>query len=65
MRRGVSSAAGLGARYSRKRGNGAAFSFVDGQMVPLQFEKMLNPQTGRFQVRKVNVDGDAYECACH
>jgi len=34
-------------------------------MVPLQFEKMLNPQTGRFQVRKVNVDGEAYECACH
>ncbi len=44
---------------------GAAFSFVDGQMLPLQLEKMLNPQTGRFQVRKVNVDGDAYECACH
>lgn len=44
---------------------GAVISFVDGKMVPLQFEKMLNPQTGRFQVRKVNVDGEAYECACH
>ncbi len=44
---------------------GAVISFVDGKMVPLQFEKMLNPQTGRFHVRKVNVDGEAYECACH
>lgn len=44
---------------------GAIISFEDGKMVPLQFEKMLNPQTGRFQVRKVNVDGESYECACH
>lgn len=26
---------------------------------------MLDPKTGRFQVRKVNVDGESYECACH
>jgi 6-phosphofructokinase 1 len=44
---------------------GAIISFADGKMVPLQFEKMLNPQTGRMQVRKVNVDGESYECACH
>ncbi|MEK7706994.1 MAG: 6-phosphofructokinase, partial [Verrucomicrobiota bacterium] len=44
---------------------GAVISFVNGKMVPLEFEKMLNPQTGRFQVRKVNVEGEAYECACH
>jgi 6-phosphofructokinase 1 len=44
---------------------GAIISFVDGKMIPLQFEKMLNPQTKRMQVRKVNVDGEAYECACH
>jgi 6-phosphofructokinase len=44
---------------------GAVISFVDGKMIPLQFEKMLNPETGRFQVRKVNVDGESYECACH
>jgi 6-phosphofructokinase 1 len=42
---------------------GAIISFIDGKMVPLEFEKMLNPQTGRFNVRKVNVDGEAYECA--
>jgi ATP-dependent phosphofructokinase / diphosphate-dependent phosphofructokinase len=44
---------------------GAVISFVNGEMLPLQFEKMLNPQTGRFQVRKVNVDGESYECAVH
>ena len=44
---------------------GAIISFDDGKLVPLQFEKMLNPQTGRMQVRKVNVEGEAYECACH
>src|SRR5437667_2409723 len=44
---------------------GSVVSFNDGKMVPLPFEKMLNPETGRMQVRKVNVDGEAYECACH
>src|SRR5437773_599910 len=44
---------------------GAIISFEDGKMVPLQFEKMLNPETNRMQVRRVNVDGEAYECARH
>ncbi|MGA4579577.1 diphosphate--fructose-6-phosphate 1-phosphotransferase [Limisphaera sp. VF-2] len=44
---------------------GAIISFIDGKMVPLPFDKMLNPETGRFNVRKVNVDGEAYECALH
>ena len=26
--------------------------------------EMLDPKTGRMQNRKVNVDGEAYECAC-
>jgi ATP-dependent phosphofructokinase / diphosphate-dependent phosphofructokinase len=42
---------------------GAIISFVDGRMVPLPFDKMLNATTGRMNVRKVNVDGEAYECA--
>jgi 6-phosphofructokinase 1 len=42
---------------------GAIISFIDGKLVPLQFEKMLDPKTGRFTVRKVNVDGETYECA--
>jgi len=44
---------------------GAIVSFNDGKMVPLPFDKMLDPETKRMQVRKVNVDGEAYECACH
>lgn len=44
---------------------GAIVSFEDGKMVPLQFEKMLDPETRRMTVRRVNVDGEAYECACH
>jgi len=44
---------------------GAIISFEDGKMMPLPFEKMLDPKTGRFQVRKVNVEGESYECACH
>jgi 6-phosphofructokinase 1 len=43
---------------------GAIISFVDGKMNPLPFDKMLDPKTGRMQNRKVNVDGEAYECAC-
>jgi 6-phosphofructokinase 1 len=33
-------------------------------MNPLPFDQMLDPKTGRMQNRKVNVDGEAYECAC-
>ena len=44
---------------------GAIVSFEDGALVPLPFEKMLNPETKRMTVRRVNVDGEAYECACH
>jgi 6-phosphofructokinase 1 len=43
---------------------GAIISFVDGKMNPLPFANMLDPKTGRMQNRKVNVDGEAYECAC-
>lgn len=43
---------------------GAIISFVDGKMTPLPFEKMLDPKTKRMQNRKVNVDGEAFECAC-
>jgi 6-phosphofructokinase 1 len=42
---------------------GAIISFIDGKLNPLEFSTMLNPKTGRFNVRKVNVDGETYECA--
>ena len=44
---------------------GAIISFANGSLVPLQFEDLLNPKTGRVNVRKVNVTGESYECACH
>jgi 6-phosphofructokinase 1 len=42
---------------------GAIISFVGGRMEPLPFETMLNPVTRRMLPRKVDVDGEAYECA--
>jgi len=42
---------------------GAIISFVEGRMQPLPFLEMLNPVTKRMKTRKVDVDGEAYECA--
>jgi 6-phosphofructokinase 1 len=42
---------------------GAIISFVGGHMEPLRFTDMINPETKRMQTRKVNVEGEAYECA--
>jgi 6-phosphofructokinase 1 len=44
---------------------GAIISFVGGRMEPLPFESMINPKTGRMQPRKVDVQGESYECARH
>jgi 6-phosphofructokinase 1 len=42
---------------------GAIISLLQGRMEPLPFHTMLDPKTKRMQVRKVNVDGEGYECA--
>jgi 6-phosphofructokinase 1 len=42
---------------------GAIISFVGGRMVPLPFDQMINTSTGRMTTRRVDVDGEAYECA--
>jgi 6-phosphofructokinase 1 len=42
---------------------GAIISLVGGHLEPLPFEQMINPKTGRMLPRKVNVDGEGYECA--
>jgi 6-phosphofructokinase 1 len=42
---------------------GAIISFVGGHMDPLPFADMIDPETKRLQTRRVNVDGEAYECA--
>jgi 6-phosphofructokinase 1 len=42
---------------------GAIISFVEGRLRPLPFEELINPNTGRMRPRKVDVGGEAYECA--
>jgi 6-phosphofructokinase 1 len=43
--------------------HGAIISFVAGRLNPLPFEELIVPTTGRMKPRKVNVDGETYECA--
>ena len=42
---------------------GAIITFVGGRMQPLPFDQLINPATGRMPARKVDVGGEAYECA--
>jgi 6-phosphofructokinase 1 len=42
---------------------GAIISFVGGHLQPLPFPEMIDPVTKRMLPRKVDVDGEAYECA--
>ncbi len=42
---------------------GAIISFVDGRLLPLPFEDMIDPKTSRMKPRKVNVDGEGFLCA--
>ncbi|MSR30712.1 MAG: 6-phosphofructokinase [Gemmataceae bacterium] len=42
---------------------GAVISLVGGRLDPIPFEKILDPVTKRMQTRKVDVDGEGFECA--
>jgi 6-phosphofructokinase len=42
---------------------GALISFTAGRMKPLPFAELIVPTTGRMRPRKVEVEGEAYECA--
>jgi 6-phosphofructokinase 1 len=42
---------------------GAIVTFLDGGMQPLPFEQVIVPASGRMKPRKVNVEGEAYDCA--
>jgi ATP-dependent phosphofructokinase / diphosphate-dependent phosphofructokinase len=42
---------------------GAIVSFVAGHLNPLPFADLIVPETGRMRPRKVNVEGESYECA--
>jgi 6-phosphofructokinase len=43
--------------------HGAIISYVGGHMEPLPFDRMLDPETKRMATRRVNVDGEGYQCA--
>lgn len=42
---------------------GAVISLVDGRLEPIPFETMINPATSRMLPRRVDVNGEGYECA--
>ncbi|MSR51691.1 MAG: 6-phosphofructokinase [Gemmataceae bacterium] len=42
---------------------GAIISFVDGKMIPLKFEDMIDKETQRMRARKVNVESESFMCA--
>lgn len=42
---------------------GAIISFLEGRLVPLKFEDMINPKTQRMRPRLVDVTSETYECA--
>jgi 6-phosphofructokinase 1 len=44
---------------------GAVMSLVGGRLISQPFNKIMNPQTQRMLPRKVDVDGETYECARH
>jgi len=50
-------------RSEASKSTGAVISFVEGGMRPLPFGDMIDPATGRMRIRRVNIDGEAYECA--
>jgi 6-phosphofructokinase 1 len=50
-------------RSEESKKHGAIISLVGGRLDPVPFEKMINPQTGRMLPRKVDVNGEGYECA--
>jgi 6-phosphofructokinase len=43
--------------------HGAIISFVDGRLMPIPFEEMIDPRTQRMKPRKVNVESESFLCA--
>ncbi|MBI3267460.1 MAG: 6-phosphofructokinase [Planctomycetes bacterium] len=50
-------------KFLLEGGSGAMINLVGGRMVPLWFEEMLDPTTGRTRVRLVDTNTEAYEVA--
>jgi 6-phosphofructokinase 1 len=51
------------AKYLIKGGSGAMVTVQQGKFVPIKFEDMLDPATGRTRVRMVDVDTESYKIA--
>ncbi len=50
-------------KFLLEGGSGAMITLVGGKMVPLWFDEMLDPITGRTRVRLVDINTEAYEVA--
>ncbi len=50
-------------RYLLDGGSGAMITVQGGQVVPIALKKMVDPETGKMQVRLVDVDSDSYHVA--
>ena len=51
------------ARYVLAGGNAAMISMQAGQFIPIPFEKLIDPETGRASVRLVDIDSSRYRIA--
>ena len=52
------------ARYVIDGGDRALISMQRGQFVPVPFDKIMDPTTGRMRVRMVDIESDRYKIAC-
>jgi len=50
-------------RYLLSGGSGAIVSIVRGKVIPLAFEELADPTTGRLRIRQVDIDSDSYKVA--
>jgi ATP-dependent phosphofructokinase / diphosphate-dependent phosphofructokinase len=50
-------------RYLLAGGSGAMVTVQGGRLVPIQFEEMREPETGKTRVRMVNIESEGYQVA--
>jgi len=49
-----------GTRFLLQGGNGAMVTIQGGRLVPVPFQQMLDPETGKVRVRYVDVQSESY-----
>ena len=49
--------------FLRGGGSNATMTIQNGKLTPLPFDEMMDPNTGRTEVRKVNIESFIYESA--